>query len=61
MKRIDAIRILHNGGLELPTGYKFDREDANARGLTAAARNANKTTDAKQDESLAVTSNRTHP
>jgi antitoxin MazE len=31
MTRKEAIQLLHKGGLHLPAGYKFDREEANAR------------------------------
>lgn len=65
MKRKDAIRVLHKGGLELPAGYKFDREEANARrgrpDLTASTLITYQVKNAKQDESPIVTDNRTHP
>jgi antitoxin MazE len=31
MTRKEAIQIVRDGGLQLPPGYKFDREEANAR------------------------------
>ena len=31
MTRKEAIRVLREGGLQLPAGYKFDRKEANAR------------------------------
>jgi antitoxin MazE len=35
MTRQEAIRTVRTGGLRLPPGYKFDRQEANARPIVS--------------------------